>query len=334
MGRKYASKYTTLKGFPLKNDTKIPIVSNWSALPSYKKLHEFPNKNKAVLCGKENGLLVVDCDVKKNNGIASFDNLMRELGVDDYQDTLMVSTPSGGIHYYYRLPDEYLEMRKQPRDDMGIDFQMEGSYVVAVGSYNADYEHEGQYAGTYDVANNRPIAPVPPALMQWLVENKRDDVDFVKGKLNRSMRVFCGLVDYDLKNTLVSEGACHRMVKTLRRHCTSEQWDIEQVVEMLRSYVGATEQAFYPTFKTQRPEYSTSLDVFINDLLRVRYEEGGRNNALARMCGRLALGTNKFETYEFLARFWMDSCFAEPLEENEIELTLRSIWRREKGERK
>ncbi|MRD22503.1 hypothetical protein GH870_32360, partial [Bacillus thuringiensis] len=116
---------------------------------------------------------VVDCDVKKNNGIASFDNLMNELGVPDYQNTLMVVTHSGGLHYYYRLPDEHLEMRKQPRDDMGIDFQMEGSYVVAVGSYNADYEHEGQYAGTYEVANNRPIADVPEALMQWLVENKK-----------------------------------------------------------------------------------------------------------------------------------------------------------------
>ncbi|MRB49366.1 hypothetical protein GH860_29895, partial [Bacillus thuringiensis] len=174
MARKYASKYTALKGFPLKNETKIPIVSNWSSLPSYKKLHEFPNKNKAVLCGKENGLLVVDCDVKKNNGIASFDNLMNELGVPDYQNTLMVVTPSGGLHYYYRLPDEHLEMRKQPRDDMGIDFQMEGSYVVAVGSYNADYEHDGQYAGTSEVVDNRAIAAVPGALMQWLDELKKE----------------------------------------------------------------------------------------------------------------------------------------------------------------
>lgn len=325
------AKYTDFKGFPLRKETKLPAVQNWSALSSYKELGAIRTPNKAVLCGKENKLLVVDCDVKKNNGVASFHRLMNELGVENYQDTLMVSTPSGGIHYYYTLPDEHLEMRKQPRDDLGIDFQMEGAYVVAVGSYNADYEHEGEYAGYYEVANNRPVMPVPAPLMQWLVDNAKPDVEFKKGKVNRSMGMFCGLVEHDLKHSYDKEWVAKRTVKMLRKYCTSEQEDIETVVEAVRAYLGAENKVTYDEFRTHRPEYSTALDVFINDLVHVRYEEGGRNNALARMCGRLALGTNKFETYEFLARFWMDTCFTEPLEDAEIELTLRSIWKREKS---
>lgn len=99
-------------------------------------------------------LIVVDIDMKKGkNGLASYVDLDLPL------DTLMVRTPTGGLHAYLSGPSKSLSVGKLGK---GLDIRSAHGYVIAPGSVL----HEGPY--TLD--NDAPMAAAPAHLLAKLDE--------------------------------------------------------------------------------------------------------------------------------------------------------------------
>lgn len=129
---------------------------------------EHPDAMTAVDCGKSN-LLVVDCDVSKDGkktpvGLRHFEKVCREFGGCDIPQTTMVTSPSGGCHFYFstdysteealavknRAGWNFVEWKRDVED--GMDVRANGGFIIAPGSerkdINAKYvcdEREGVY---------------------------------------------------------------------------------------------------------------------------------------------------------------------------------------------
>lgn len=147
-----------------------------------------PMANVGIAC-KPSGLLVIDCDQPKREGMLSdtpwaylhelfgplvdgetlYDAVVQRYGgpaaVADAFDTYSVRTGSGGLHLYYRWPDDVQSTQdsivKGLLDVRGNGGER-GGYVLGAGSATA--------RGPYEPILGRPIRPAPP----WLVELCRE----------------------------------------------------------------------------------------------------------------------------------------------------------------
>ena len=115
--------------------------------------------NVGVLTGSASGIAVIDID--NHNGVDGLGNLKDFL--DTYDITLpktqVIKTPSGGLHYYFKLDKKYNEtqfIQNHPQLK-GVDFQTHGRYVVAPPS-----QIDGKY---YEVVRDVEIAELPE---KWL----------------------------------------------------------------------------------------------------------------------------------------------------------------------
>ncbi len=150
---------------PLRPNSKEPLISDWkrnaSANPDQIRqwFEEYPNCNYALLMGE--GRVVLDVDVKNGkNGPRSLRDLIEG---HKFLDTLIVKTPTSGLHYYYLIrptTESNLVTRHGFMD--GLDFQASGSYVVGPGSTIGDQD----YCIFYDP---KEIATIP----DWLIDATR-----------------------------------------------------------------------------------------------------------------------------------------------------------------
>ena len=92
-----------------------------------------PDANVGIQC--EN-ILVLDCDVKNDgNGLESLARISQDLG--SISNPVCVTTPSGGVHYYFKRPDKNIagktniEYNGKPTR---IDIRVGNQYVIAPGS--------------------------------------------------------------------------------------------------------------------------------------------------------------------------------------------------------
>ncbi|MCP4640085.1 MAG: DUF3987 domain-containing protein [bacterium] len=101
----------------------------------------WPEANVAIATGPA-GLLVLDLDVK--NGQKGIEEMRR---LEEKNDALpvcpSVSTPSGGAHYYLRVPEGHEVKCSASKLAPGVDVRATGGYIVAPPSRLAD---GGQYA--------------------------------------------------------------------------------------------------------------------------------------------------------------------------------------------
>jgi hypothetical protein len=123
--------------FPLKPNDKVPATKNGckDASADKDKISKWwdqnPNYNIGLATG--NGLLVIDLDVKKENGIDTLDDWVLLNGA--IPKTAIVRTGSGGQHYYYKISGSYTnKVNFMP----GIDIRSDGGYVVAPPSIYKD----------------------------------------------------------------------------------------------------------------------------------------------------------------------------------------------------
>ena len=123
--------------------------------------------NLGVRTGPLSLVFVVDVDVDKETRKASpeWRALMAEHGVPK---TMMVKTPSGGIHFYFEWDRQLLVKNDQGLAICkGVDIRGGGGYVVAEGS-TAYSSHTGT-TGEYRRINDLPILPAP----DWLLDKLR-----------------------------------------------------------------------------------------------------------------------------------------------------------------
>lgn len=137
------AKTPAIKAFESFATTDAGVITAWWRDPV--TLNEY-DYNIGVLC---NDMVVVDVDNKEGrNGFPAFEN------IGDY-DTLVVDTPSGGIHAYYYGPDSKLAVDLMP----GIDIRSHNGYVLAPGSYIVD--PETGVIGEYTIRTDHGLAWVP-----------------------------------------------------------------------------------------------------------------------------------------------------------------------------
>lgn len=111
--------------------------------------------NYGILTGKLSGIAVIDIDT--HNGVSGADNLKEFCEKYDIElpDTKTVMTPSGGLHMYYKLPENYNDVQfiQNHKEVEGVDFQTHGRYIVGWGSTIDGVK--------YEVIDNSPIADLP-----------------------------------------------------------------------------------------------------------------------------------------------------------------------------
>src|SRR5438093_2613987 len=123
--------------FPLRPGDKKPIIADWPRLATCEPstIHcwarEYRNCNWGILCGRQSGIWVLDCDRKNgSDGMAT----LRQYWDISWARTFTVRTPHNGVQFYYAYSDDLGEIRNQNPLLPGVDVRGQGGYVVAVGS--------------------------------------------------------------------------------------------------------------------------------------------------------------------------------------------------------
>lgn len=133
--------------------------------------------NWGYLTGSLNGVVVIDVD--NHNGVDGGGNLKEFCEKYDIElpDTKTVMTPSGGMHLYYKLPEQYNDVQfiQNHKELQGVDFQCTGRYVVGWGSTIDGLK--------YQIIDNSPIADLPE---KWF-ELFKDKTTLKKNKKRRRL---------------------------------------------------------------------------------------------------------------------------------------------------
>jgi archaellum biogenesis ATPase FlaH len=120
--------------FPLRPNSKIPADKGWQTIATSdcEKIRSWfaarPTMNYGIACGPS-GLAVVDLDTK--NGIDGISNWSRTTAGLGLQKTFEVTTPSGGMHLYFKAENVGNSVGTVAP---GVDVRGTGGYVVGPGS--------------------------------------------------------------------------------------------------------------------------------------------------------------------------------------------------------
>lgn len=89
----------------------------------------WPDANVAIACGRVSGnIVVLDVDMKNGkNGRLSIDIWQSEHG--DLPETVMANTPSGGVHYFFRVEDPG-KYKNTVEAIPAVDIRGDGAYVL------------------------------------------------------------------------------------------------------------------------------------------------------------------------------------------------------------
>ena len=151
---------------------KAPLVNNWPERASTEvafvdmewRRSPVPAiglpTGDAQMLGNGGELVVLDLDVKNgSDGLASLQKVELELGL--LPETFAVSTPSGGQHLYFSVPNGMALKNSASKMGAGIDVRANRGYVLAPGSVL-----DGK--GRYEIIRHLPIAALPEAWIERL----------------------------------------------------------------------------------------------------------------------------------------------------------------------
>jgi len=157
--------------FPVTPRGKTPAVRGWQELATrdpdrIRAWFEAASYNIGISTGPSN-LLVVDLDdghgalppepwLGARHGKEVLARLAAAAGENLPTNTYTVTTPTGGLHLYFRQPEEISLRNSVGTLGWRIDTRGNGGYIVAAGPRRPE--------GFYRVANPAPIAPLP----NWL----------------------------------------------------------------------------------------------------------------------------------------------------------------------
>ncbi|MGO2188849.1 MAG: bifunctional DNA primase/polymerase [Microbacterium gubbeenense] len=145
---------------PVQAGGKRPLVGDWADSATSDPIEisqlwqQFRGANAGIPTGSVNDLVVIDIDTEEAK------EWWNSLGIPA---GLKVSTPSGGIHYYYATSPEDDIQTNRSKLFPGVDVRAEGGQVVAPGSRT--YKGEYRAATTFTLAN---IPEVPEKLLDIL----------------------------------------------------------------------------------------------------------------------------------------------------------------------
>lgn len=160
-----------LKIFPIIENSKVPRIKAWNEDCSCELMQVLyyyennKNDNWALPC-YENNLFVLDLDTHdvNRNGVISFKNLCKDLGIET-PNTLTQETPSGGIHYIFESDDELEQVRGLSnafQQYPGIDLRNRNYILVEPSCINQK---------PYKFINNIKPQSMHPKLKKFILEN-------------------------------------------------------------------------------------------------------------------------------------------------------------------
>lgn len=150
-----------MKQLRLKKNGKAPLVAGAFNGESEEIIQEWiaEGGNVGVLTGSASGIAVIDIDNHNDvDGLGNLKEFLEKYNIE-LPRTKVVKTPSGGLHYYFKLPNTYnnTQFIQNHSQLAGVDFQTHARYVVAPPS---------QIDGTpYEVVRDVELAELPE---KWL----------------------------------------------------------------------------------------------------------------------------------------------------------------------
>lgn len=222
--------------FPLRSNVgeqKLPVIRDWDKYSSMNMtmieqwFRKNPDRGVGLPCGK-NGLVVVDCDKAKANGIKTngiddFRKLCEEH--DDKPSPVWQRTPSGGMHYFYKMGVQKIGNKTKVRRNgqkLNIDIKGERSYVAICAApllYAedsvildlADYPNNNVYTRHIEGVKKIPLLGAAPLFPEWLsrllvtddewagITPENTDIDFA---IERCAQMIIGSHDGSRNNNL------------------------------------------------------------------------------------------------------------------------------------
>jgi RecA-family ATPase len=182
----YALETHGLKIFPIKSFgtkdyksgglmDKTPAMAGWgqwAEKATKTKVKEYAKTNKAsnwAVHTGASGIVIIDVDVKGGkDGVESMNRLCT--ANSEKIDTLTVKTPSGGFHYYYKLPEGESITGGNNKLGVGVDIQAGGKYALLYGSKiesGKTKDGKEQIGGSYNVVSESDDIKLLPA---WLLK--------------------------------------------------------------------------------------------------------------------------------------------------------------------
>jgi hypothetical protein len=149
---------------------KVPIEKGWQRGCGEKKALP-PNVNGyniGVCCGPASACLVLDVD-----DLAAFRIYCEKNGFE-VPDTFSVETGSGGLHHYFRYPQDSGNYGNKAYKAQGFDIRGNGGQVVAPGSIHPDT------GKPYRVVKDIPMAHPPQWLLNLYKEKPRPEAGHVQ----------------------------------------------------------------------------------------------------------------------------------------------------------
>lgn len=214
-----------MKVFPIKTGAKFPpLIKGWpteAVDPAIdpEKIRswgsKFPGCNWAVSC---EGMVVIDVDVR-SGGVESLEFLEM---LYDFPETYRVTTPTGGQHIYYRLPENHPGVPNSAgKVAKGIDIKSTGGYVLGSGSAveSGKYSDNGTAAafapdwlalkcGTTVPKIGIPVVDIPDGSIE--IVNRASEWLASQPKGEGAYATSCGLRDFGL--------SAHQALQALATH--------------------------------------------------------------------------------------------------------------------
>lgn len=157
---------TESRTFPLSRLAKTPAVK-WQ---QYEGDLPAGTLGYGVDCGRSDLVVIdLDCHSEGANGLDAWRIILKENG-GSMGDTFSVSTPSGGLHLYYRAPKEIAIRNSAGKLAAGVDVRGKGGYVVGPNSRTKNAEG---LESSYDAVREEIIRDLPEWLLTLLVKDKK-----------------------------------------------------------------------------------------------------------------------------------------------------------------
>ena len=205
-----------------------------------------PSANVGLATG--NGLVVVDLDIKRGpDGIANWEAICEAHGFD-WRTTLLVETPSGGIHAYYHDAPGHASGSSRPGTVLegveGIDLKGEGGYVVVAPSPLDEYDGRA-----YKMLNpGAPIATMPlwfygvpeTVVARWQLSTaSSSEVDALAQQLRREYEAVPGKRWSDKLTAMVTVGEKKadqsQLLLNIMRSAVQQHLDLDMIYEALKN---------------------------------------------------------------------------------------------------
>ena len=210
-----------LKIFPCLPNDKNPLTTHGFKDASADKQvindwwDKHPNANIGLPTGKTNNLVVVDVDVKNDaGGMASLKQLQDECGEFD---TRVVHTPSGGLHFYFKYPQDVDTIKNRTNMKPGVDIRADGGYVIAPGS-----SIDSNYYKFDD--KNKEAAGIPNELLAHLINTKTSGgfstENIIDGVAQGGRNDFIFKLAYTLRKKNTSYDVAESKIIIAARNCT------------------------------------------------------------------------------------------------------------------